>query len=142
LTIFVLELVLNFAWMAVVVSLWGLWLVRRRDGRKRLLLCNIAAGAVPLAVMTAILLPAISITDDLHACQIPAEIRRSDVPGDRHIVPIAPAKDLPFAPAFLAFLTIPSGSRWPHFVVMEQLLPSAMHGCFRALFSRPPPAVA
>lgn len=128
--------------MALVVSLWGFWLMRRHNGYSKSRLCSFAAGAIPLAVLTAILLPAISITDDLHVCQLPAEIRRSDLQSDRHLVPSGPANDLPFAVALLALLPVPSASRWLRLVVLDQVVPPGMHGCFRALFSRPPPAVA
>jgi len=72
-----MELLCNLVWVAVTVALWSSWLVRRRHARTVLILPAIAAQLISLAALTAILLPAISITDDLQASNNPAEVERS-----------------------------------------------------------------
>ena len=64
-----MELILNFAWALVAVTMLYAWLIvapfsaRERRGQ-----------FVALAVVILILLPAISMTDDLLAAQSPAEV--------------------------------------------------------------------
>ena len=99
-----MELLSNLAWFAVAVSLWGWWSVRRRSARKGPFVQDASAELIALVMLTAILLPAISITDDLHACQLPAEIRRSVLQSDRRLTPAAPPGILPFTLALLALL--------------------------------------
>lgn len=137
-----LELLFNLVWIAVAIYLWGSWLLSRRDGRKRSRLCAFGAKAIPLAVLTVILLPAISITDDLHACQFPAEIKRSEFQSDRHIIPAAPPVQLHFAVALLAFWMTSQDSRSSYMLQMEPPARLATCGHFRTLWCRPPPAVA
>jgi len=72
-----MELFCNLAWVAVTVALWGSWFVRRRHARTVSILPAIAAQLISLAALTAILLPVISITDDLQAANNPAEVERS-----------------------------------------------------------------
>jgi hypothetical protein len=72
-----MELLCNLAWAAVSVALWSSWLVRRRHSKTASILPAIALQLVSLAALTAILLPVISITDDLQAANNPAEVERS-----------------------------------------------------------------
>jgi len=69
-----MELLCNLVWVAVTVALWSSWLVRRRQARTASILPAIAVQLISLAALTAILLPAISITDDLQASNNPAEV--------------------------------------------------------------------
>lgn len=135
----VLELLSNLAWLVVAISMWGLWFVRR-GMRKRSLIPAIGAQAIALAMLTVILLPAISITDDLHACQLPAEIRRSVLQSDRHLNPAAPPGVLPFALALLALCTNSLEPRGITCLAVEQRAPLHIHGYLRSLWSRPPPS--
>jgi hypothetical protein len=135
-----LELLFNFAWLTVAMALWGLWLIRRHNGRQQSLLRTMAAEAITLVVLTAVLLPAVSITDDLHACQLPTEIRRCEVQGDRHLVPISPPNHLHFALALLTVWKNLPDSRSSRLLAVDQLPPPAVYRDFRPLSSRPPPA--
>ncbi|HWA96762.1 MAG TPA: hypothetical protein VG844_19350 [Terracidiphilus sp.] len=135
-----LELSSNFAWLAVVISLWGLWLLHRGGNSQKSLVCAIAAEVIPLAIVTALLLPAISITDDLHACQLPAEIRRSEVQSDCHSVPTPLPGMLPVALALFAIGRGLSDSQWNFLLAVEQPAKPAERGHFRAFSSRPPPS--
>jgi len=63
-----MELLLNLAWFLVALAMWVVWLraAGRNAAERRLQL-------IALAVMIFVLLPAISMTDDLLAAQNPAE---------------------------------------------------------------------
>lgn len=67
-----MELLLNLAWLLVATGAIVLWLCQKRDGvftgRMGLLLQSVA-----LACALAVLFPAISATDDLHAAQLAVE---------------------------------------------------------------------
>lgn len=135
----VLELLFNLAWLVVAVSLWGLWLVRRCSVRKGSLLPALGAQVIALAILTAVLLPVISMTDDLHACQLPAEIRRSVVQSDQHLTPVAPPNVVTFALALLGLCMSLPDFRRSSSLAVEQPAILQMRGFFRSLWSRPPP---
>jgi hypothetical protein len=90
-----MELILNLGWALVAVWMVCAWLrsaPRGSDGRLR--------QAMTLAVIIVILLPAISMTDDLVAAQNPAEVvsamRRDHDDSQPHsIVPLASAIPMP-----------------------------------------------
>lgn len=64
-----MESFLNLVWVVLALTMVALWLRHaRRDG------CGRRMQVVSLAVLLLILLPAISMTDDLIAAQNPAEI--------------------------------------------------------------------
>lgn len=137
----VLELLSNLVWLAVAIALWGSWFLRRSGPRKASLLHSVRAEAIALAMLTAILLPAISITDDLHPCQLPAEIRRSVMQGDQHLNHAAPPSIHPFPLALLALFCISAlDHRKLACLVMEPPVQPQMRGYFPSLWSRPPPA--
>ena len=71
------ELISNLAWVVVVVAVCAIWLRCQRGGRGKSLLPALGIQLVSLAVLSAILLPVISVTDDLHAFDLPAEVARS-----------------------------------------------------------------
>ena len=134
-----MELLSNLAWFAVAVALWLTWLARRRAGST--LSSGIAVQLTTLAVLTLILLPVISVSDDLQASQNPAEVERTCVRSDQHllgpeVLPQAPAALtiifsclLLASPRTIAFLrppSLPRGESMPH---------------VRSLGSRPPPRV-
>ena len=67
--------------MAVTIAFWGFWCAQgrhlKRRSKRQLLLPAIAVQLISLCALTAILLPVISITDDLQASNNPAEVERS-----------------------------------------------------------------
>lgn len=137
-----MELLSNLVWLAVSISLWGLWLWRRRGGRKGSLVPGVGLQIVALAMLTAVLLPPISLTDDLHSCQLPAEIKRTVVRSDRPLAPVAPPGVLPFLFALGAFCLSLPGLRTVSFLTREELPPRQSRGHHLSLWSRPPPALA
>jgi hypothetical protein len=135
-----MELFCNLAWVAVTVALWGSWFVRRRHARTVSILPAIAAQLISLAALTAILLPAISITDDLQASNNPAEVERSAGKRD-HLFSFHQTHH--GAPGIVA-LVVPCLR--PSFLTRVSLLPAEFavpaQGTAHALtqWSRPPPA--
>lgn len=137
----VLELLSNLVWLAVAISFWGSWFLRRHGVRKASLLHAVGTEVIALAMLTTVLLPAISITDDLHACQLPAEIKRSILQSDRRLSPAAPPSIQPFPLAMLAlFCMSPLDYRGMTFLAVEQPTRPQTRGYLRSLWSRPPPA--
>ncbi|MGA7523093.1 MAG: hypothetical protein WBW84_11590 [Acidobacteriaceae bacterium] len=91
-----MELLSNLVWIAVALALWGVWLAEQRRGRGAWLRSGIMVQVTALAVLTMILLPVISVSDDLQASHNPAEAERTCVRNDHHLlrpeaVPPAPA---------------------------------------------------
>lgn len=127
-----MELALNLAWMLLAAGMIVLWLrhaPRRGAGR----LTQVAA----LAVTIFILLPAISMTDDLLAAQKPAEVDCCSVRRDHGFVSphaVSPAAAVP-PPVF-------AGLRFVFLSMAEPLHPAAPHVEQAALLpiqNRPPP---
>lgn len=77
-----MEILFNLVWLALSVGLTVLWLAchRRRGGRAPVI--PVRAQLVALVILIVILLPVVSLTDDLQACTAPAEmehfLRRGD----------------------------------------------------------------
>jgi hypothetical protein len=136
------ELLSNLIWLAVAASLWGLWLAAGRDSGKRLLLPRIGLQLVALGVLTTILLPAISITDDLQANHNPAEVERAAVGrNELQLTAVPPASVHPFALALLTFCFRPQRAQRVALLAWEENFPAQMHEPPRSLWSRPPPAL-
>ncbi len=135
-----MELLCNLAWVAVSTVLWSSWLVRRRHARTASILPAIAVQLISLAALTAILLPVISITDDLQASNNPAEVERSAGKRD-HLFSFQ--QDRHGAPGIVA-LVVPILR--PSLLIRFSLLPTDFavptQGTAHAftLWSRPPPA--
>ena len=134
-----MELLCNLAWVAVTIALWSCWFVRRRHARTASILPAIAAQLISLAALTAILLPVISITDDLQAANNPAEVERGAGKRD-HLFSVQQAHQ--GAPGIVA-LVVPSLR--PSLLTRFSLLPTASavpaQGIAHLLapWSRPPP---
>ena len=135
------ELLSNFVWLAIVVPLWGLWLVRQRGARARSVLPAVAVQLMALTMLTAILLPVISITDDLHGGQLPAEVKRSVLQADRQLSPSAPTGLVSFALALLALCIDSLLLRGIAIVALEQDVDRQTRAHLRHPWSRPPPMV-
>lgn len=136
-----MELLSNLGWVVVALALWGVWLGSLRKARRDSLRPGIVAQVASLALLTLILLPVISVSDDLQASHNPAEVERTSLRTDQHLArpdaaPATPAALmvvitclLLVSPRMIAFLRPPSRAR------SEQI------ACARVLESRPPPAV-
>lgn len=141
-----MEILSNLAWGLVVVALWGIWLAglgRRNQTQcrdKASLLPAIGIQLIALAMLSAVLLPAISVTDDLHSANFPAEVERTLSRNDRHLVPGQSMHPLPVALALLLLTFRPPQLHTIAFLSGDALLQRPSPAYPRALWSRPPPA--
>jgi hypothetical protein len=135
------EVFFNLVWVAVSVALFAVWLTALRQERKQSRLPAVGTQIVALAILVVILLPVISLTDDLQAVNTPAEaehlFRRGDlehaVDQSLHSLPVALGQlvsGLVLPPTQqIAFTVTADPPVWP------------MRGYSRAATTRPPPAV-
>ena len=128
-----MELFLNLAWAALATLMLVLWLRSgARDGADRRM------QFVALAVLVAILLPVISVTDDLQAAQNPAEVdccvRRAHEGNSAHVILSGTATPPPPGLAILAF------GPCIHLVVDSRPAPCVKSPALASIQNRPPPA--
>jgi hypothetical protein len=128
-----MEIVLNLVWMLLAAVSVRLWLrYASREGASR------RTQVAALAMLTVILFPVISVTDDLQTAQNPAEIvcgaRRHHAGSCSHSIhPMAAAIPQPFfaAPPF-GFLRFVASSSFP--------VPTVDNPALAPIQNRPPPA--
>jgi hypothetical protein len=134
------ETFFNLLWVAVTLALCAVWAKQPRRNRAKSLLPAIGMQLVALAVLTAVLLPVISLTDDLQASSNPAETERVGRRADWQSPPDPSLASLPVALALLvappAFPQISSAT----FIATERMDAQPLLGFFRALAMRPPPS--
>ena len=128
-----MELTLNLAWALITIAMLCAWLhIAPPAARER------RAQFVALAVVILILLPAISMTDDLMAAQNPAEIdcsvrRDHGCANANWAAPISAAMPLPiFAASALSFQE--------YRLVSHPLTPPVENPSLTSIENRPPPA--
>jgi hypothetical protein len=139
-----MEVLCNLGWLAITIAFWGCWCAQGRQVKRRskpqLLLPAIAVQLISLCALTAILLPVISITDDLQASNNPAEVERSA--GKRN--QLLCAHHVPHGVAGTTAIAV-SGLRPPllrrlAFLIDEFAVPAQRTAQVLPLWSRPPPA--
>jgi hypothetical protein len=135
------ELFSNVLWLALSCLLLGFWLMGRNRWADASLRSSVTVQLVALALLIVVLLPVVSLTDDLQACTMPAESEHLSRRGDfqtiadftLHTVSVVIAGLVPFSASpraeTFAWLSLPA----------ETESPSA--GYLRILGTRPPPAV-
>lgn len=135
-----MELFSNLLWLALSSLLLGLWLLRRNRWTDESLRSSLGVQFVALALLIVVLLPVVSLTDDLQACTIPVEsehlARRGDFQAftdySLHAVSVIIAGWIPFhVPPQTQTLT------WLFFPAEKQ---ATCVGYLRILGTRPPPA--
>jgi len=135
-----MELLCNLVWLAVAIALWSFWFARRRRAKTAAILPAIAVQLISLAALTAILLPVISITDDLQAANNPAEVERSAGKRD-HLFSIQQADHgAPGIVPLVVSILRPSLPMRFSLLPVDTAIPA--HGTAHLLtrWSRPPPA--
>lgn len=138
------EILSNLTWGLAVAVLCGFWLKEQYRGQqgtrgKASLLPAVAIQLVALAMLSAVLLPIISVTDDLQSANIPAEVERAGGRNDRHLAPDQSTHPLPLA--LLIFSLPPLRLHTIAFLSTDESLPHQHPAYARTLWSRPPPAV-
>jgi hypothetical protein len=133
------ETFFNLMWVAVTIALGTAWLASLRDQRKKSLLPAIGVQLAALAVLAAILLPVISLTDDLQANTNPAETERVTRRGDHQLSPDQPLHRVPVL--FAALVAAPIFSQMPAtgFSAAAGTVQRQAHGFLHAFTTRPPP---
>ena len=136
-----MELFFNLLWLALSSLILSFWLLRRNRWADDSLRSSVAVQLIAVALLIVVLLPVVSLTDDLQACTMPAESEHLSRRGDfqmiadffLHAVSVVIAGwvslDSSPQPQTLAWLSLPA----------EKETTSA--GYLRILGSRPPPAV-
>lgn len=128
-----MEILLNFAWVALALSIIGLWLrIGDRTGADR------RRQLVAIVVLLAILFPVISVSDDLMAVQNATEqdgSQRRD-----HLASLGAHTILPFA-AIVSVLVLDAGFGSVRFPSTRNLpLLSVDHPELTGIENRPPPS--
>lgn len=126
--------------MSVAVALVAWWVVGLRRERARSLLPGIAVQLIALATLVIILLPVISLTDDLQACNTPAEVEHLARRGDLQPLPDQPLQNLPVALALLSSWAPMPGSHVLGFRASMDMPVRQARGHIQVLAIRPPPA--
>lgn len=134
-----MELLSNLVWIAVALSLWGVWLLQRRRGRGASLPSGLAVQLAALAVLTLILLPVISVSDDLQASHNPAEVERTCLRNDRHLLPPEAPPPAPAALAAIITCLLLASPRTIAFLCPRSSPRSERLSYLRVLAPRPPP---
>ena len=135
-----MEIFFNLTWVAVTLALYAMWLTRLRRRRPESPLPSIGVQLIALMVLAAVLLPVISLTDDLQATSNPAETEHVARRVDLQPSPDPSLHSLPLALALLveppAVPPVGPGA----FRSTEQPASPMMLEFFPALAIRPPPA--
>jgi hypothetical protein len=133
------ELLSNLVWIAVAFALWCVWLAERRRARGASVHSGNRVQLVALGLLSLILLPVISVSDDLQASHNPAEVERSCLRNDHLLLPDAP----PPAPATLAAVVtclLLASPRTIAFLCPPASPRGEQMAYLRVFASRPPPA--
>jgi len=127
------EILLNLAWALCSLALLWMWMRRRPTNA-----APVASQMLALAMVVILLLPVISLSDDLVAMQGPAEsdscVRRVLHANEGHPSVVPAAAGMP--EEFFAVLTTTGGSR--ELIQSYNFAPSPTL-LIRSLDSRPPP---
>jgi hypothetical protein len=136
------ELFFNIVWGGISLLLGYVWFTSLFRAGTDSLLPSRRAQFVALGMLILILLPVVSLTDDLHALSTPVETEH--VTRRAHILPaIDQAADL----TALLQVRLVLSRYLPHLQTFALLEPSVQWarpqtGCIRQLANRPPPARA
>ena len=135
-----MEALFNLAWVALTFALFAMWLAIARTRRKDSLLPSLGVQLIAIAMLAVILLPVISLTDDLQAAPTLAESEHVNRRADWQPVQDQLAQPLPVALAqFVAALPkIPEPLAAP--IPAGDAPVRMMRGYFRAVAPRPSPS--
>ncbi|HEV2462436.1 MAG TPA: hypothetical protein VGT04_01415 [Acidobacteriaceae bacterium] len=135
-----MEVIFNLLWLAISALLVGIWLLRSARGTN-IVRHSLGVQLIALALLIVILLPVVSLTDDLHATALLTESdrlwRRCDFQtiGDlaTHVISIAIAG--------LALTHVAPQRRTLSWLASPARKSDSFAGYLRILSTRPPPAV-
>ncbi len=134
-----MEIFFNLLWVAVAIMLCTMWCADLQRNRKESLLPTIGIQLVALAVLVAILLPVISLTDDLQAATNPAETERVCRRSDQQPSPDRPLHRVPVALAVLDAPRIFPPVPVTRLRAVAEPVSQQAQAFYRAFATRPPP---
>lgn len=136
-----MEIFFNLLWLALSSLLLGLWLFHRGHSADESLRSRAGVQFIALALLIVVLLPVVSLTDDLQACTMPAESEHLSRRGDLQAVADFTLHAVSVVVAGLfAFDTTPNPQTFARLSLpAENETPCA--GYLRTLGTRPPPAI-
>ena len=135
-----MELLFNLMWAAVIAALWAFWGGSRRSRRGVSVHPGLGVQLLALVALSAILLPVISITDDVQAARYPAEVQRTGDRSERHTLLGNTPHSLPVALAILLFSLWPPARDNVTFLTANDPISRNRIVFGRTLWSRPPPS--
>jgi hypothetical protein len=135
-----LEVLFNLLWLALSGSLVGLWLWSQRRWAYEPLRVSTRMQIMALAILIVILLPVVSLTDDLQACTAPAEVEHLIRRGD-----LQAHADSPLHAASIVVAALLSYDKASGFPTLSHLSPAieiatSSEDYLRIAGNRPPPA--
>lgn len=134
-----MEIFFNLMWVAVTILLCAMWLAGLRRHRAESLLPAIGVQVIALTVLAAILLPVISLTDDLQAATNPAETERVCRRCDQQPSPDRPLHRVPVALAVLDSPRIFPQMPVTRLRAVAEPVSQQTPGFYQAFATRPPP---
>lgn len=140
-SILIVELVFNLLWLSLSAALVFFWAVRQRGRTGKSLRCDTRMQIVALAMLIVILLPVVSLTDDLQTHTTPAEAEHL---GRRVDLQINADTGMHAASiAITALLAVEQASRLQTLAYLHPTMTAATphEGYLRTAGIRPPPSL-
>jgi len=134
------EILFNLLWVTVAIGVCAVWFADLRTKKGESLLPCVEVQLIALAVLVLVLLPVISLTDDLQACTAPAETEHLSGRGDLQYSLDQPLQGLPLSLALVASALTTARMPVVAFVATDHSASQRMRGFCGALATRPPPA--
>ncbi|MFP5229155.1 MAG: hypothetical protein ACLGXA_16185 [Acidobacteriota bacterium] len=135
-----MELLSNLTWFAVAICLWWSWLARHRRAPGTMAR-RVGIELIALVMLSAVLLPVISVSDDLQAARNPIELERTSVRSNRHLSVLDASHPMPAGTALTAPGFIHPSHRWLALLGTDATALPQLAGSRRPHDSRPPPLV-
>ena len=136
-----MELVFNLLWLAISALIVGLWLLHTARGGHSPVRHSIGVQLIALALLIIILLPVVSLTDDLHATALLAESDHLCRRVDFQVIGDLALHFLAAATASVTLLNISPRSRTLAWLSFPMNKATSCAGYLRILGTRPPPAL-
>jgi len=135
------ELFFNLLWLAISSLILGFWLLSRNRWADDSLRVSIGLQLIALTLLIAVLLPVVSLTDDLQACTMPAESEHMSRRGDFQAIADLSLHTVSALIAGVVPVDVspqPKTFAWLSFPAQKE---TSSEGYLRIFGSRPPPAV-
>jgi hypothetical protein len=134
------EIFFNLLWVTVTIALAAIWLASHHRGTRSRLSPALGVQLTAFLVLALVLLPVISLTDDLQTQISPAETEHVARRGDLQPAPDQRLHSLPVALTLLVTLPKIPSIAVRESVAAEQLSLRQVNQFYRAFATRPPPA--